>query len=47
MNKESYFNNPLFLNSTSYKTLYANWGAKPFERVRQVDKKLLDFKFKG
>ena len=44
-NQESYFNNPLFLNSTSYGSQYANWGAKPFERVRAVDKKMLDFKF--
>ena len=38
---------PIFLGSTSYNTMFANWGSKKFERVRNVDKKLLDFKFKG
>jgi hypothetical protein len=44
---QGYYFNPMFLNSTSYGTQYANWGAKPFERVRAVDKRLLELKFKG
>ena len=37
----------MFLNSTSYGTYFANWGAKPFEKVKGIDKALLEFKFKG
>ena len=30
--------NPLFMGSTTYGTNFANWGAKPFERVKEIRK---------
>ena len=31
--------NPLFVGSTTYGSNFANWGAKPFERVSEISKK--------
>mmetsp|Transcript_29415 Transcript_29415/g.21875 ORF Transcript_29415/g.21875 Transcript_29415/m.21875 type:complete len:112 (+) Transcript_29415:674-1009(+) len=45
--KEGYFMNPLFISSTSYGAQFPNWGSKPFERVRPIDKAPLKFKFAG
>jgi hypothetical protein len=39
--------NPLFINSTTNSTTYANWGAKPFERVGEIRKMPFDSKFYG
>ena len=32
---------PIFLGTTSYGAQFSNWGAKPFERIRNIDKALL------
>jgi len=42
-----YSSNPLFINSTTYGTTYANWGCKPFERVREIGKRPFKSHFQG
>lgn len=44
---KGYFANPLFINSTTNGMTYANWGTKPFERVREIRKMPFDAQFKG
>ena len=44
---KGYFSNPLFINSTTNSTTYANWGAKPFERAHEIRKMPFDSKFNG
>lgn len=46
-NSKNYFSNPLFINSTTYGVNFANWGSKPFERMREIGKKPFISKFYG
>jgi hypothetical protein len=34
-----------FVNSTTYGANFANWGAKPFERIREISKKPFESPF--
>lgn len=38
---------PIFINSTTYGTNYANWGARPFERVKEIINRPFDSPFKS
>lgn len=44
---KKYESNPIFMNATTNSTTYVNWGAKPFERVREIRKLPFDSKFMG
>lgn len=37
----------MFVSSTTYGSTFANWGAKPFERVKEISKKPFSLKFKA
>ena len=37
----------MFINSTTYGANFANWGSKPFERMREIGKKPFISKFYG
>ena len=44
---KAYYNNPLFVSTTTYGATFGNWTAKPFERVKEITKKPFSIQFKA